>query len=349
MAVLSVHGLGMKFLSFDIESIDGCFAEGNICEFGYVVADENFNILKQENLMIKPSVLPKKLNRHMPLTYSVSDYAKAPEFASVYNVIYNLLNAEDTLVIGHAVHNDVFCVNSACAKNNLELPSYKYLDTQILFAIYKSQSSVLSLDKIAEEIGIEFVHHRADEDARLSLMTLEYVCRKTGMALDSLLDCYNVEIGINNRGEVTPCRSVYVFDGTPCIASNNSKRKLLQAFIDDINKKRPVYSGRFVGKKFHLSKKMSINDIDLSRRIIKAMCDEGARYIGFPEGANIIVGHSEDYKTKMKAEFMDMHELLRQIELPEIEFNDIETLQKYNAEQKLIKRNINKTNHRSKG
>lgn len=332
------YGHNMNYLSFDIESIDGCFAEGNVCEFGYVLADENFKILKQENLLIKPAVLPKRLNKHMPLTFTIGDYAKAPDFCKVYGTIYELLNADNTLVLGHAVHNDVFCVNSACQKNALQLPYYKYLDTQIVFAIYKSQSSVMSLDKIAEEIGADFVHHRADEDARLSLMTLEYVCRKTGMDINELVSCYNIEIGVNDRGDVKPCRSVYVSDGIPSIASNNSKRKLLQAFIDDLEKKKPVYTGRYVGKRFHLSKKLSINDIDLSRKIIQAMCNEGARYIGFPEGANLIVGHSDDYKSKMKAEFIDMHDLIRQIELPEMQFDDVETLRKYNAEHKKLKK-----------
>ena len=41
----------MRYLFFDIECADGNF---KICEFGYVITDESFNILTKKNILINP-------------------------------------------------------------------------------------------------------------------------------------------------------------------------------------------------------------------------------------------------------------------------------------------------------
>ena len=41
----------MKYISFDIECCDG----KHICEFGYVITDENFKILQKECFTINPN------------------------------------------------------------------------------------------------------------------------------------------------------------------------------------------------------------------------------------------------------------------------------------------------------
>lgn len=42
----------MKYLFIDIECADG--GKGTICSFGYVIADENFNVIKSEDVIINP-------------------------------------------------------------------------------------------------------------------------------------------------------------------------------------------------------------------------------------------------------------------------------------------------------
>lgn len=41
----------MRYLFFDIECADGSKA---ICEFGYVLTDEKFNIIRKRNILIDP-------------------------------------------------------------------------------------------------------------------------------------------------------------------------------------------------------------------------------------------------------------------------------------------------------
>ena len=61
----------------------------------------------------------------------------------------------------------------------------------------------MSLDKIAEEIGVEFKHHRADEDAKLSLLTLKYICEKEQMTFEQVMAVYEATIGLNENGVIT--------------------------------------------------------------------------------------------------------------------------------------------------
>ena len=42
----------MKYLSFDIECADG--GKATICSFGYVIADEQFRVLKKEDIVLNP-------------------------------------------------------------------------------------------------------------------------------------------------------------------------------------------------------------------------------------------------------------------------------------------------------
>ena len=54
----------MRYLFFDIECADGY----NICAFGYVITDYNFNVLLKEdilrNVLTQTTVIKKALNVH---------------------------------------------------------------------------------------------------------------------------------------------------------------------------------------------------------------------------------------------------------------------------------------------
>lgn len=321
----------MRYISFDIESIDGYFAEGTICEFGYVLADDKFNIIKQENILIHPRRLPKKLRKFIDFAYTINDYRNAPKFPIVHDKIVRLLSAPNTVVLGHAVHNDVFCVNSACLNYGLSYPSYKFIDTQIIYAMYKGVNAVQSLGKIAEEIGVEFVHHRADEDARLSLLTLKYVMDTTGMELESLLDTYFIESGINDDGNVSPCRSIHVTDGAPNANSKNSKRRLMRAFIDEMLDAQPRDGIR--RKKFYISNNTAINDFELARRVIKVLFDNGYKYVFNPASAEMVIcnGNGEGISPHKR---VCIEDIAMQYELPELEFDDVKTLERLNEERR---------------
>ena len=95
----------MQFIAFDLESTDGCFSSGNICEFGYCVANEKFEIEKQDNILIRPIGKMNFAYYRVKLAYPLKVYYRSPSFAENYAKIGAILQKPDCVVLGHAIHN----------------------------------------------------------------------------------------------------------------------------------------------------------------------------------------------------------------------------------------------------
>ena len=99
----------MKYLSFDIECADG--GKATICSFGYVIADEQFNVLKKEDIVMNPEGkfdLEGRAGRpDVKLAYSKERFLRAPKFPHFYTRIKALLENGEYCVIGHSVADDV--------------------------------------------------------------------------------------------------------------------------------------------------------------------------------------------------------------------------------------------------
>ena len=90
----------MKYLSFDIECADG--GKATICSFGYVIADEQFNVLKKEDIVMNPDgkfFLEGRAGRpDVKLAYSKERFERAPKFPHFYARIKALLENEELSV-----------------------------------------------------------------------------------------------------------------------------------------------------------------------------------------------------------------------------------------------------------
>ena len=80
----------MKYLFYDIESCSGNYQDGSLCSFGYCLTDENFNVLKKEDILVNPApktfalLYGKKPRIH--LAYEESEFRKAGKFPAHYEV-----------------------------------------------------------------------------------------------------------------------------------------------------------------------------------------------------------------------------------------------------------------------
>lgn len=285
----------MRFVAFDLESTDGCFASGNICEFGYCIADENFNILEQKNILIKPLSKVNTAYYRLKLAYPLKVYYQSPTFVESYEKIRKILCSPDTIVLGHAIHNDIVGVNGACKINTLPYFDFQFVDTQMLYSIFKQISGVMSLDKIAEEIGIEFSHHRADEDAKLSLLTLAHICKQENLNFDELVAHYDATIGVNDEGVITNFVSAKCLSQAPSVNSKNSKRRILSMFkpikpdSKDIDKNNCFYK-----KKVFINREISLEDIDLTRAMLNKLYALGGRLATNVYESSFYVGDVQD-------------------------------------------------------
>ena len=108
----------MKYLFFDLEYATSKGGVCKICEFGYVVTNEHFEILKKGNFIIDPYInrcdwdwrVVKKI-----LTRKVSVYEKQPRFDEYYSDIKDLINSAD-YVLGHSLDGDAKALNDDCQR-----------------------------------------------------------------------------------------------------------------------------------------------------------------------------------------------------------------------------------------
>lgn len=333
----------MNILSFDIESPDGQFNVGNICEFGYTLSNTNFDIIHQDNLLIKPIIPLVRLNRRVNFAYTAAQYNNAPTFDRVAPQIARVMSGDDTLVIGHAIHNDIICLKNAFKAHNLVMPSFKFIDTQVIFCIFKDEKAVIALDKIATFIGADFIHHRADQDAMLALKTLEYVCERLNCDIAGAMELYGIKCGTATMDEIVNCSTPYFAGCAPSVSSKNSKKKLLARFIDELASAevKPKIEHAYSNKKINVDPELEFEDLNLTRRILQKLNDIGAKYMKYSTYCDIYVSNTLPNEEQLLNKTILLNDFLAKLgNLPEMTFDDEAILEEIKKErtQELYKR-----------
>lgn len=178
----------MKYLFFDIECADG--GKATICSFGYVIADENFKILRREDIVINPQgrfYLTGRAGRpDVHLAYPEATFKRAPAFDKFYNKIKALVENEEYYVVGHSIGDDVTYLNKACARYKLEPFSFEYFDTQRMYRELTGDKKSISLEKAlaAFEIDERFRYHQSVEDARATMFLLKALLAKANASFE---------------------------------------------------------------------------------------------------------------------------------------------------------------------
>ena len=193
----------MKYLFFDIEC-SNCFGGYNkICEFGYVLTDEHFNILKKEDIPIAPGDINDKNSKFdlsiykrdpsFKWAYSFEEYFSQPTFPHFYNTLKELLEDEDTLVFGYAVINDVKYLGTEFIRYQLEPFKYKVCEVGILINCYIDSN--YKANNLAEKFKYfcseeEFSalrHHYAADDAYMTMRMLQEALKKNNLTLQEII------------------------------------------------------------------------------------------------------------------------------------------------------------------
>lgn len=185
----------MRYLFFDIECADGNF---KICEFGYVITDENFNILAKKNILINPqcrfNLTGREGQEDLILSYPYEEYYKYPTFEDMYDNIRFLMTRDDLTIFGHAVKNDIGFLDKSCLYRKVDRFDYVAYDTQkILRAFSKVNKIPSSLDKaflelVPEEERQGLIDHRACDDAQETMLVLKWMTKELGFTVKDIID-----------------------------------------------------------------------------------------------------------------------------------------------------------------
>ena len=326
----------MRILSYDIESTTGNHKDGSMCTFGYCIADEKFNILEQEDIVMKPKT--KRFETKIKLHYEKSFIKSQEPFSYYYDKIKNLFLGGG-IIIGFSVMNDVEFLNNACNVYKLPIIEYEFLDVQLLYKTVYKKPTLSGLSSIATELNVEYMAHRSDEDARMTLLVLKHICQDKKMSIEELIRKYHITLGYNKVGDISQCSNgVY---------TKREINYLILDFIEKNYKHKRRYKGGLSYKTFAFCDEIRYESVDKFRQIIKRIYELNGR-VGGIDGSNYFVCNEsplpskyqekidERNKTKHRITVINEEGLMEMLkELPVLDFSsDIELLKKHRQEVK---------------
>lgn len=292
----------MNYLFFDIECAS-CSRGGKLCEFGYTLTDDKFNIINSENLVINPDCeFDDFVINHM-LHYSEQEYLKSPLFPYFYNKIMGLLRDENTLIVGHTTKGDIEHIGDDCIRYGLDFFDFKYIDIVELYKIFSGKSEATSLVKMCVELGFS-----ADENAHLALadanMTMRVFCellKRSEKTTEQLLALkpsainYTVDYINTVKKKKTLERYKKELEETGITEENGASMSTLSAFSAMTSPSENKIKG-IKGKSIALSKLFTMAKYIESFNLVAKIRRAGGRFSSSVKNCDILM----TYKTHLK-------------------------------------------------
>jgi len=125
----------MKYLFYDLEYATSKGGNIKICEFGYVVTNEKFDVLERDNFIIDPNITRQDWDWWViknKLIRKVNEYENSPAFPHFYSNIKRLIDNAD-YVIGHTLNGDAKALNIECQRYDMPSLDYDFYDVKNIF------------------------------------------------------------------------------------------------------------------------------------------------------------------------------------------------------------------------
>ena len=183
----------MRYLFFDLEEASSAYNHIYICEFGYVLTDENFKILEQDNFIINPR-LPRRdwdwFAVRKILTRPITEYENSLDFDFYYPNIYKLLKNAD-YIFGHTTEGDVRALNQEFERHKHKPLDFAFYDIMKLYKAYTGISKSVSLENMIKELEIKDSSntlHDAQSDAFNTMLCMKKMLSNVDVKLDDLIE-----------------------------------------------------------------------------------------------------------------------------------------------------------------
>ena len=282
----------MKYLSFDIECCDG----QHICEFGYVIIDENFNVLERDCITINPE---QKFQLSRPgeeseikLAFSEEEYRSSPTFAFYYERIKKVLTTPDCQIVGFSLQNDAGFLATAYELYGKEPVGFTFYDFQKLYQAYTKANRSPSVQGFVEELQIEDITlHKSVDDAWAVLRALQIIGEKEKLSLPETLVMLR-KCNKNYQAERAKEHNLNLIEK---IKSGNSKaqNEFMKNFIRRIEKLNSSKKGIFANKTICISSHFQKKRFNEFIAIIEKVYACGGTYVGRASECNIFMEYQD--------------------------------------------------------
>jgi hypothetical protein len=192
----------MNYLFVDFECANCFGGVGKICEFGYVLTDEKFNVIRTDDIPMSPgsgldcrfNLKGRKGGRDLVLAEDEDFYYSCPEFPEYYQHIRKLFENKDTQVFGYSVKNDILFLDGTIKRYNKEEFNYVAYDIQAMMKYYsENREKFLGLKSALIQLGLEnklvqFKEHLPRDDAFMSMLVVKEMCKNLEVTLPQLIE-----------------------------------------------------------------------------------------------------------------------------------------------------------------
>lgn len=301
----------MKYLFFDIEC-SNCFdGIGKICEFGYVITDENFKIVHQQEIAMSPGrgkdcrfhLKDRKKQRGIEFAYEYDYYFEQPEFNYFYESIRKLIEDTETICFAWSSNNDMLHLFHTCQRYGKEPMRYICYDVQKIAANYLGIKQQICLKTacqtiVGKESTICLQEHLSSDDAKMTMMIFKTITVRNKMDLKAFLekyefakdDAYNYIINFENKVRK--------------LRENKKRHQLYKKIVkkDSILLK----TTEFKGKKYNLSEELKIKVEDL-QDVINKVHSLGSIIVDNLDEVDYFVVYDENNKKHITNKFNGVH------------------------------------------
>lgn len=273
----------MNFVFFDIECASVYKTTAKICAFGYVVCDQDFNIIIKEDILVNPKgrfhLTDGRGERGLELPYDYGEFKKYPPFPEVYKKIKQLLENPENRVYGHSTLNDVKYLDLETNRFRLPPFNFAFSDSQLLYmTVVGDYSRQFGLEYITRDLDVDFTPHRAADDAYATMRIVEAMCRRCGLTLTELEERYKIRYGrISNHRVVRPTSQGFEDHLRLREEEKRERGKRRSQFFVFISRKKFKKGGKLNGKTFNFSRNLE-DKIEISMDLVSAIYDKGGKY-----------------------------------------------------------------------
>lgn len=191
----------MKYLFFDVECSNCHGGIGKICEFGYVLTDENLKVIDADDIPMSPgkgryarfNLVGRKKEKDLILAYDYDYYYDQPEFPHFYERIKKLMCDEETLCFAYSMRNDIMHIYNTCKRYKLEPLNYECYDIQLMAIKYLKENKRINLANACKRIVgpnslVKIQLHLARDDAKMEMMILDAIACLEQKSCEQLIE-----------------------------------------------------------------------------------------------------------------------------------------------------------------
>ncbi len=297
----------MRYLAFDIECCDG----KHICEFGYVITDEKFNVINKSVITINPgcrfNLTGRPDGRDLHLFFSEEQYYNSPGFTTYYDEIKNMLEHHDQIIVGHAVKNDAIFLRTACERYNLAPINFRFFDSQKVYSEYANLTEQISLENAGDKMLLEKSGrlHKSDDDALLSLRLVQVICQLLEIDLAQLMNLCPNACGSSRDNEIRYTgesleEMLLAIEHDSESLSIGKKKECIKKFNENICLEGEIIKSRLNGKKYCFSKKFEIEETKKALILMYLMKNHGCSYNTKVTDNDLYIATDEELSTLPK-------------------------------------------------